>query len=116
MEQDLKLMEKQFIDVYDIPKAYIDYDCGAEDDDEDCPDEDTDCKDCPYKTIVFKETEIQDYQWVELIAICGNKQMLHFPYRTTTDLKKHVLQLVINSHKYPPIVKDVKKLFSKLGN
>lgn len=111
LPQSLKEMEKHFFEVYNIPLVYMDYTCGAESDDEDCPDEDTECKDCPYKSLEAKETTVNDSQWIELINVCGNEKLLRFPYKNSTIMKKHVLQLVTNSYKYPPIVKVVKKLF-----
>ena len=111
LPQSLKEMEKQFFEVYQIPLIYMDYTCGAESDDEDCPSEDTECKDCPYKTLEAKETTVKDEQWIELINICGNEKLLRFPYKNSTILKKHVIQVVTNSYKYPPIVKLVNKLF-----
>ena len=104
-------MEKQFFELYKIPLVYMDYTCGAESDDEDCPSDDTDCKDCPYKALESVETKILDEHWVEFIAVCGNKNMLRFPYKNTLEMKKHVLQIVTNSYKFPPIVKVVKKFF-----
>lgn len=110
-EQSLESLEKHFLEVYKIPEYHLEYTCGAEDEDEDCPSDDTDCKDCPYKALESVETTILDEHWVEFIAVCGNKKMLRFPYKNTLDLKKHVLQIVTNSYKFPPIVKVVKKFF-----
>ncbi len=111
MEQSLETMTKQFLRVYNIPETYLDYTCGAEDDDEDCPSEDTECKDCPYRALETKETAIEDYHWVEFITVCGNHKMLRFPYKSTEEMKKHVLQLITNSYKFPPVAKLVNKLF-----
>lgn len=110
-EQSIESLEKHFLEVYKIPEYHFEYTCGAEDDDEDCPSDDTDCKDCPYKALESVETKILDKHWVEFIAVCGNKKMLRFPYKNTLEMKKHVLQLVTNSYKFPPIVKVVKKFF-----
>lgn len=107
----LDKLEKHFLEVYGIPEYHLEYACGAENDNEDCPSEDTDCKDCPYKTLKFVKTKIKNEHWIAFIAICGNKQMLRFPYKNTLEMKKHVLQLVTNSYKFPPIVKVVKKFF-----
>ena len=109
--QTLESLEKHFLEVYKIPEYHFEYTCGAEDDDEDCPSDDTLCKDCPYKTLESVETKILDAHWVEFIAVCGNKKMLRFRYKNTLEMKKHVLQIVTNSYKFPPIVKVVKKFF-----
>ena len=111
LPQSLKEMEKQFFELYQIPLVYMEYTCGAESDDEDCPSEDTECKDCPYKTLEARENTITGEQWVELINTCGNQKLLRFPYKSSTIMKKHVLQVVTNSYKFPPIVKVVNKLF-----
>lgn len=109
--QTLKSLEKQFLEVYKIPKYHLEYTCGAENDDEDCPSDDIECKDCPYKALESVETQILDEHWIEFIAVCGNNKMLHFPYENTYDMKRHVLQIVTNSYKFPPIVKVVQKFF-----
>lgn len=111
MEQELKSLIDNFFTVYNIPRMYIDYTCGAESEDEDCPSEDTECKDCPYKALEMKELTIEDKHMVEFISVCGNHKMLNFPYKSSLEMKKHVMQLVINSCKFPPVVKVVKKFF-----
>lgn len=108
---NLQFLENLFFETYKIPKTYIEYTCGIDDDEQYCPDDETECKDCPNKAIEINSTKITDKQWLELIYICGNAKMIKFPYKDIEEMKEHVLQIIINSHKYPPIKNVIQKLF-----
>ena len=113
-EQDTQKMLNELLEsaipMFEFPRKSLDT-IVAEDDDEDCPSEDTECKDCPYRALETKETAIEDYHWIEFITVCGNHKMLRFPYKSTEEMKKHVLQVITNSYKFPLVAKLVNKLF-----